>query len=160
MCFRYYTVIHIIYSARGRTHALPEIDPADKGTAGVTHECGAISRHRYPQFNTRLRLRRVTAVNFRSRPIYCMHVIPGCAGFKFPRTAQFPRLPDAPAISAIISEPRYQALASNVSFTRFHLFCERNLSSALNVPRFISIIEWDVDALHGMQMRTANGVSE
>lgn len=41
------------------------------------HECGAISRHRYPQFNTRLRLRRVTAVNFRSRPIYCMHVTLG-----------------------------------------------------------------------------------
>jgi len=49
----------------------------DKGTTDVTHECGAISRHRYPQFNTRLRLRRVTAVNFRSRPIYYIHVTLG-----------------------------------------------------------------------------------
>lgn len=65
--------------SRADAHIPPEIDPTDtKGHPNVTRECGAISRHRSPQFNTRLRLQRVTAVNFRSRPIYRMHVILAC----------------------------------------------------------------------------------
>lgn len=125
----------VLYT-RADTHALPEIDPADKGTPDVTHECGAISRHCYPQFNTRLRLRRVTAVNFRSRPIYCMHVTLRVRVLNSREQLNFRTFRHA--ISTIISEPfsslsPYTSLSFYFLFYTFHLFCMRSLSSSMNI---------------------------
>lgn len=142
MGFRYYivTVISVLYTC-APTHMLflkSILPKGDKGTPDVTHECGAISRHRSPQFNTRLRLQRVTAVNFRSRPIYRMHVTLRERVLNS-RTAQFPNFPTW--INATICEP-----FSNLSylFCMFYLSCKRNFSNANVYPRFISILKYRV----------------
>lgn len=127
------TVILVLYTC-ARTHTLfLKSIPAkgDKGTPHVTHECGAISRHRSPQFNTRLRLQRVTAVNFHSRPIYLMHVTLWERVLNS-RTAQFPNFPTQ--INATICDP-----FSNLSYVSFFFFVrfiysarERNFSNTPN----------------------------
>lgn len=127
------------------THALPEIDPADKGTPDVTHECDAISRHRYPQFNTRLRLRRVTAVNFRLRSIYCMHVILRVRVLNSREQLNFRTFRHA--ISTIISEP-FSSLFPTHPFHFIFFFMCTYVSFILHAefveqheyPRFISIL--------------------
>lgn len=117
---------------------LKSIPPkGDKGTPDVTHECGAISRHRSPQFNTRLRLQRVTAVNFRSRPIYRMHVTLRERVLNS-RTAQFPNFPTWINATICIF---FQIFQTFLFLYMFYLFCKRNFSNKSNVSSIYLDIE-------------------
>lgn len=150
MKFRCYVVTHLRLDVY--TYAtLPKIDPANKGTTtDVTHECGAISRHRSPQFNTRLRLRRVTSVNFRSRPIYrvCTLLSPRVRIFNS-RTAQFPnfssRINDDNLCEFFFSTlSRSISFRSHISFGVTHRFTYISTKFAEHSKRsrFISILKY------------------